>query len=134
MTNPRQRAVAKMAKEEILYKLLKKEIGYYKAILELTEQENGALTRERPIREITTLMKKRKVLLNCVDEIDQALRPVKNLWVKNKDPNSPFAPKVEEKLVQLSETIGEILSLDNENQQLLKQALTRLKKTETVQA
>ena len=71
-----KRSIKDMSPPEILYRLLKKENGFYEAIRELTDQENGLLKRGADLKAISSTGKKKKILLGCIDEIESALRPI----------------------------------------------------------
>jgi len=126
-TTSNKQAILSMEKEEIFHKLLKKECGYYRAILELTRNENDKFKRNRPIAELTHIMKKKKILLNCIAEIESALRPLKKHWDQHKDDSNPHAQEVQEQLSALQGIVKEILGLDQENQLMITGYLKTLK-------
>ena len=122
-----KRSIHEMSKDEILYRLLKKECGYYRAILDITEEENDKFNARRPLPEITPLMKKKKILLSCIREIDSALSPLKTYWRQQNTHDGPFAAKVQRELTLLEKLLHEILELDDANNRMLKDLLSKIK-------
>ena len=116
MTEIPKRPIRDMSTEEILYHLLKKQKGYYAAILDLTEQEERALFKKTPLQEVFPLVKKKGILMTCVEEINLALTPIKKRWMEKKDPANPFTAKVEETLENLNKELKKILEMDQMNQ------------------
>lgn len=109
-----------------LLALLVKAQGYYSAILDITDQENGKLTRGRPLTEVMALLKKKKILVACIDEIDTMLSPLRSEWQKSKD-DSPLCTIIQEKVDELNATLKATLDLDMKNQILMKRQLAVLK-------
>ncbi len=110
-----------MEKEEILSQLLEKECAYYRSVLELTQAENGYFQRKRPLNEITPLMKKKKILLSCIDEIESALSPLKKYWKTKPNHTDNLSTQVREQLTSLNTVLLELLELDRVNQQLFQE-------------
>ncbi|SCA63675.1 Uncharacterized protein SCG7086_AZ_00100 [Chlamydiales bacterium SCGC AG-110-P3] len=108
-----------------LLALLLKEQGYYQAIYDITEDEHGRLVRGRPLNEVMGLLKKKKILVTCIDEIDNMLAPLRNIWIEHKD-DSAVCIEIQQTVSQLDETLKKTLVLDQRNQQLMKQQLSVL--------
>lgn len=116
-----------MTKEEILYELLLKEQGYYSSILEVTRQENEKLGSQKPLSEINPLLKKKKIFLSCIAEIETALTPLKKYWQNKKDRTDPESQKIKNALANLDRLLKEILELDLISQQILERYLDTFK-------
>ncbi|SCA58955.1 Uncharacterized protein AB751O23_BK_00030 [Chlamydiales bacterium SCGC AB-751-O23] len=119
-------------KDSFLLKILKKKEGYYKAILELAEEEHSKLERRRPIPEIVSLMKKKQILLSCIEECDEEILPLKEEWGKSKKAQAPFAKEIQEELGVLDLLIREILGLDDINRKLFEEILCSLSSAQDV--
>jgi hypothetical protein len=90
-----------MNKENKLEHLL----GYYRVILELTYDEHDKLQRERPADEITTLTRKKKIIMTCIIDLDKEIKP--------------YTKSMQDYLIQIRNVVGEILSLDQQNKMLM---------------
>lgn len=112
--------------EEELYHLLEKEYGYYSVILEITTQEHDLFHSQRPLREITPLMKKKKILLSCIEELQNSLRPLKTQWQQKKDLSLPIGQQVQKKYKDLDNLLKNILNLDRDNRKMLESYLLTL--------
>jgi len=108
--------------------LLDKEFGYYEAILDITEQENGKFQRERPLSEIQPLMKKKQIFIACIDEIGKELRPLKQQWKEGKDEYpAPIRDMIQEHLKNFDGLLKTILDLDKANNRMLEKRMIALK-------
>ncbi len=116
-----------MSKDEILHKLLKKELGYYQAILEITKQEHE-LFQAGKIKSAMMLVKQKNILLSCVDDIEKALPPLKKWWREREDKANLDAYAIQDLLDTLDSTLKELLEWDEKNQELMKEQLLKLKK------
>lgn len=116
-----------MSKEEVLYHLLKKEHGYYKAIMEITRQETERLESEQPIAEIKSLLKKKKILLACINEIETALTPLKKYWQGKPTRDDFFSVQIKEELNLLNKLLKEILQLDLASQRAMESHMITLR-------
>lgn len=116
-----------MTKEQILYELLRKESGYYLSILELTRIENEKLSSHQPLSDINPLLKKKKVLLSCIAEIEGALPPLKKFWQAKKDRSDSDSIKIKQELSNMDRLLKEILELDLMSQQILESYLESFK-------
>lgn len=123
----RDHPIYSMSKEEVLYHLLKKEHGYYKAIMEITRQETERLESEEPIAEIKSLLKKKKILLACINEIETALNPLKKYWQSKPTRDDFFSVQIKEELNLLNKLLKEILQLDLLSQKALENHMLSLK-------
>ncbi len=124
-----RRTVKDMSKEEILRRLLQKQIGYYEVVLDLTRQEGVALEKNKGLSGLAPLMKKKQILLGCIEEIDHALRPVKERWRESKDRGTALAQQVQECLSTLDGILKMTLEIDAKNQRLFQSQLDALKKS-----
>lgn len=116
-----------MSKEEILYRLLKKEQGYYDAIFELTQVETDLLKKKKDPKTLTSVIKKKKVLFSCIDEIETAISPLKKLWKSKSKEADPHFLLVKRELHSLDELLKKILQMDQSNQKLMRSYLLDLK-------
>jgi hypothetical protein len=122
--------IYQLSKEEVLYHLLKKEHGYYKAIMEISQQEYANLESRQPFTQIAPLLKKKKILLTCISEIDAALAPLKKYWQSKKDRSDPYSEKIKIELDALNKLLKEILQMDLVSQKNLEHHLLTLKEKE----
>lgn len=113
--------------EDALYQLLKKEHSYYKAILKLSHEEHEILTSHQATDELHPIIKKQKMLLSCIHDVETALSSIKELWKRKKDKDSPFNEKIENEVKSLITLLQEILKIDSINQRLLKKLLSELR-------
>jgi hypothetical protein len=102
---------------ERLIQLLQKQKAYYEAIWDITQEESERLNRGSST---INLLKKKRILVACIEEIDLAIFPLREQY-QNDSPEVP--PLVEE----LNKLLQKTLQLDQQNQQLLKQQLSLLK-------
>lgn len=122
-TNP----LANMSKEEVLYHLLKKEHGYYKAIMEITRQEHQLFEHAQSIVDIKPLLKKKKILLACINEIETALTPLKKYWQSKAERTDYFSGQIKRELEDLNKLLKEILQIDLLSQKSLENLMMDLK-------
>ena len=125
-------------KEKILFQLLQKERGYYAVVLELAKTEKEKLTQQRPFNELSQVLRKKQIIIACIEEIEEDLQPLKSFWLEYKQGSHNINKEIEDLLKKLSYLVEEILVIDQENQTLLsvymqslKLALERKKKTST---
>jgi flagellar biosynthesis/type III secretory pathway chaperone len=104
------------SKEENLIQLLKKQAAYYRAMLSVTQEEQTMLSSGQPFSEITLVLKKKQILMACIAELEEPLKPLKLWWKERAHPNS----EVELELAQLNLLVMQILELDLSNQEKLK--------------
>jgi len=110
---------------EELLALLQKQQGYYDSIWEITQQEEEKLRKGRPLTETVNLLKKKKILVTCVEEIDTMIRPLRALWSKQQGSN-PLADAIKALIKTLDQTLKNTLEQDKKNQRLMQQAISRL--------
>ncbi len=97
--------------EEKLIHLLKKKRGFFETILDLTENES-----DLSVNEWISILEQKKILLSCVDEVDEELRPFQaKLHMISQD--------VTDELDGIRSTIRQILHLDTQNQRKRKKEL-----------
>ena len=65
-------------KEKILFQLLQKERGYYAVVLELAKTEKEKLAQQRPFNELSQVLRKKQIILACIEEIEEDLQPLKS--------------------------------------------------------
>ena len=120
-----------MSREAILLRLLQKEHCYYQAVLELTEQENQLLKSKTPSpKAVFALEKKRQILLACVEEIEDALRPVKKYWDAKTDRSDSESQSVEQELKSIHKVLQKLIDLDKENQSLMSTIMEQLRNSQ----
>jgi hypothetical protein len=108
-------------KDEILLELLEKELGFYRVTLELSRAEHQKFCNKRPMTEILSIMKKRKIILECIDEIEEQVRPLKKEWESKGELKSFISEDIQEILKTLEDIIKEIIALSEENGRMLEQ-------------
>ena len=116
-----------MVSSEALLNLLNKELGYYRALQDLTVQEHSAQSRARPLAEIFPLIKKRRILFNCIAEVESDLLPLRQDWERQPSRQNPAHEAIKERLQELRVLVQDILDLDNRNQKLMQQRLEALR-------
>jgi hypothetical protein len=119
-------------KENLLYQLLKKEHGYYKAIFEITQEENETLKTHQSITELKPLLKKKKILLACINEIESAMTPLKKYWQSKINRSDEPSEKIKLELNALNQLLKEILQLDLLSQKTMENHLLYLRERNTV--
>lgn len=123
-----------ISKEEAIYHLVKKERAYYETLLEIGRQENNLLKIPTIVpgwRAITPLLKKKRVLLKCISEIEQALEPLKTYWHTQANRTSLFSKKIHQELKRLNLLLEEILQLDESCHKHMENQLLSLKEQGT---
>ena len=114
-------------REEILRRLIQKERGYYLACLELLESQRQALINGRPFSEISPLLRKQQILLECIDDLEKALIPIKKSWKAKSSHEDPTSIEVRKELADLQLLLQDLLAKDKENQRLFNESLSSLK-------
>jgi hypothetical protein len=114
-----------MSKEETLYRLLVKERGFYQAIKDLTRQEAEQWAGESP-EAASSLLKKKKILMECIQEVEDALTPLKKYWNQKADRSDFFSQQIECELATLNGLLKEILEMDLASQRALKNRMRSL--------
>lgn len=125
--NTAKHPLTQVSKEVIFSRLLEKELGYYKAILELTKEEGEVLQKSNPPKHLVQLGKKKQILFSCIEEVEQALAPIKKHWQGKVDKAGHLAEQVKAKLKALDQIVQQILELDKKNQALMQEFLKRLR-------
>ncbi|MDF2549790.1 MAG: hypothetical protein K0S07_857 [Chlamydiales bacterium] len=123
----RSHPIYHMSKEQVLIASLEKEYLFYQSIRELIFEEKELLTHKRQLSSITKIAKKRTILFSFIEEIEQAIKPLKLHWLAKADKTDTESRQISELLVQLKVLIEEILHIDQQNQKLLKSHLLHLK-------
>jgi flagellar biosynthesis/type III secretory pathway chaperone len=108
-----------------LFDLLQKEVQYYQAILDITENESRKFTKKRPLEEILPLIKKRKILLKCIEEIHSQLIPLKKEWETLATP--PMKKEITKELKKIDKLMSSIFSLDDKNKEQMELYIAKLK-------
>lgn len=117
----------KMTKEEILFQLLRKEYGYYKAILEITKEEYDRLISTPPLFEIKALLKKKKEFMSKITEVETSLAPLKKYWQEKRERSDFVSEQIKQELNQLHLLLQEILRLDLLSQRRLELHMLEMK-------
>ena len=102
-------------KEEKLLTLLKKKKGFFEAILELSESESHLR-----LPDWISLLEQKRILLSCIDEIDEELSPFKASL-----PN--LSQELSEEIDQIRNVVERILHLDRQNQEKRREELSAVK-------
>ncbi len=110
-------------KKTLLSQLLHKQIAFYKVILEISQTEHELFSSERPMNEIMPLMKKKKILLTCIEEAEAALQPLKNEWESCQQAAKPGSQELNDQFSALGSLIKEIVDLDKNNAKLFEKSL-----------
>jgi hypothetical protein len=110
-----------LSNEEVLYHLLKKERDYYKSILSLTHLEHDKLTSNQLPGELHPVLKKKKLLILCIHDIENARLSLKQKWDQKTEKNDPAYSNIKKELQTIRELLKEIFQLDIINQKLLEQ-------------
>lgn len=103
-----------MSKAELLYVLLQKELGYYRAILELTHEEEellAAKTNQEAL--LRPLLKKKQTLLLYINQLDAAIAPLKKNWMAQGDKSSIISQHISNAWADLDRTLQDILAVKN---------------------
>lgn len=126
----RERSCEELEEEKIVEQLLEKQCGFYRAVLELSRSEYEKFSKQRPLKEIISIIKKKKILLSCVEEIEKKLELIKThrkeIWeaiLNNERPCQLFS--------QVQELVREMLAIDEENQGMLQKYMKGLQKKQS---
>lgn len=117
--------IYEMSKEEIFYSLLQKEHGYYQSIAELSRLQYEKLRNHVPISELKPLLKQRRLLFSCIQEIETALEPLKKYWQDKDDRSDAISHKILTEINQLDVIVKEIMKLDEMTQRQLEDYMFR---------
>lgn len=101
---------------EDLKNLLKKQKAYHQVIWEITEEEGERLQLGESI---SSLINKKKIILSCLDEIEEKLAPLRSLYKGNDS-------EVSHIVGELSGILEKTLAQDLKNQEVLKKKLLLL--------
>lgn len=112
--------------QQSLFALLDKKKGYYLAILEISDEEHRKLQAKCALNHIIKLMKKKKILLSCIDECDEKIAPLKEVWAKDKHSCEQLALSIKKKLNELDELIRKIIALDDSNRKLFEELICNI--------
>ncbi|MBN4066954.1 hypothetical protein JYU14_02605 [Simkania negevensis] len=119
-------SLTQLTKEEMLEKLLHKECQYYEAILELAHQEQKLLQHNKPFSLIPPIIKKKKILISCVEEIEETIKPLKKYWEKKKKKSDSQSKKVQRQLASLNALLNTLITLDKQNETFMKERFAKL--------
>ena len=111
---------------QILISLLEKMTGYYRVILELSRAEYDKFSRDRPIVEVLPIMKRRKILHSCIEELREESRPYIEMWNKGACSDEEKNKKIRNFLAQIEEGIKESLLVSDKNQIFLEKHIEKL--------
>lgn len=107
------------SKDELLYSLLQKELGYYSAILDLTKKERQLLAERCGMEALGPIIKKKQIILTHINQIDTALAPLKKYWAQKPLKEEVLNKKIDLAWQCLDKILLEILSVDNHNNKQL---------------
>ncbi len=97
--------------EKKIADLLGKKRAFFEVILELTQTERSLM-----LCEYMSVLEQKKILLSCIDEIDEKLSSFKETL-------SSLSQEIHEEIEQIRAVVEEILHLDSQNQALRKTEL-----------
>lgn len=97
--------------EKHLISLLQRKRGYFETLLELAEHEQML-----PLQDWISVLEQKKVILSCIDEIDEQLAPFKERF-------SHLSHEMHEELESMKQLVKKILFLDSRNQEKRKEML-----------
>lgn len=100
-----------MDKTELLYMLLQKELGYYRAILELIHKEQELLA-EKNQEALRPLLKKKQTLLLYINQLDAAIIPLKKNWMAHVEKNSIISQQISSAWTDLDKILQKILATE----------------------
>lgn len=110
-------------KEELIQTLLNKQFAYYKSVLEIALIEREKLLAKLSLSTISPLMKQKQILLECVDELEIKLKPLKKYWLEVAY-KYPAEHPVKKSLHQVDQILQELIGVIQHNETLLHQILT----------
>jgi hypothetical protein len=123
MENTRTRMSIDVAKKEkIITALLEKVCGYYRVILELARTEHEKFVARRPLTDILPILKKKKILLSCIDEVEEDMKSLRQegaIGVNNE--------QIQSLVTMQRGYIQDLLLFDEKNQQFLQHYMQDLK-------
>ncbi len=103
-------------KEKKLLQLLQKKKGFFETILDLSEQET-----DLPLDQWIASLEQKKILLSCIEEIDEEIAPFKESL-------HTISHEISEELENIRTVIIRILHLDGVNQEKRKTELSPAKR------
>lgn len=109
-----------------LKSLLEKQCGFYRVVLELSRNEYEKFSSFCSLNEIIPIMKKKKILLSCIDEIEEEIGPIKEKWWNYSCDLSESSPAVAEILSEIESLVAEVLAIDEVNQKFLSKYMKAL--------
>lgn len=115
-----------------LIALLDKQYSYYEAIHAISLEESDKFQRQRPFSEIGALLRKKKILVACIEEIDTTLVPIKEQWSKHSNRSDASSRRAQQRIEDLDKLLKEILTIDKKNQRMLKAQLNVLQQQKRV--
>ncbi|MDF2576984.1 MAG: hypothetical protein K0S74_468 [Chlamydiales bacterium] len=114
-------------RDKHLLELLEKEVAYYQSILELSQLEQRKLQLDNSLDEVLSVIRKKKILLECIEQLQIELSPLKVYW-KEKPPSLGGQDDlVRQRLSHLENILKQILSLSQSNQNQFEILLNKLK-------
>jgi hypothetical protein len=119
-----------LSNDEMLYELLKKQIGYYRAIYEMEKEQKDRFNQTQSLNDIKSLITKKQILYGCVAEISKAMEPLNRYWKEKKERSNESSKKVIRELGELQILLQKIKQLDVQNQTNIKNHIQFLKKSD----
>ncbi|NGX61062.1 MAG: hypothetical protein K940chlam9_00541 [Chlamydiae bacterium] len=97
--------------EHRFLELLQQKKGFFEVVLELTQEEGNL-----PIKEWLSVLEQKKILLSCIEEVDEKLEPFQAAY--------PILPQeIGDELSTIRKVVQEILHIDEKNQEMRKKEL-----------
>ena len=93
--------------------LLQRKRGFFEALLDLSEEES-----QLPTQEWISVLEQKKILLSCIEEIDQELHDFRAAFQE-------LSQEMHEELDHMRQLVKQILFLDTQNQQARKHLYQR---------
>ncbi len=121
------RKIQDLPREEIFLELLNKKEKFYKAILESEASLSDMLSLSVSIKKVYPLIKRKKVLMTCIADIDSALSPIVRMWNAKESYEDSKSQAVQKKLEALEVLLKKILEKDEENQKLFREHFFQVK-------
>lgn len=114
--------------EDEFPKLLEKQCGFYRVILELARNEHEKYSSQKPMKEIIPLMKKKQILLACVEEIEEKIQPLKRIWEGRGEPSAQEKKFYQDLFEGIETLLAEIVAIDKANEVMLMAYMDALQK------
>lgn len=111
-------------KVELFLHLLRKQKNYYALILELDQEIAMVLHQKQNLQSISALQKRKKIILDCIDEMDNSLKPLKNIWLQLPE-SDPLYPEIVNEIKAIEDCLVKITEFEEGTRDMLKQSLSQ---------